>query len=128
PGEEGPFKGRDVKAGKEVLLRYDPNAPTAAFVFKTISDPFAGHLTFFKVLNGTVINDTTLLNTTRGSEERINHLQVARGKKLEPVAKLDAGDIGVLAKLNATHTNDTLCDPKAPITLEPTPMPSHVVH
>jgi elongation factor G len=128
PGEEGPFRGRDAKTGKELELKYDSAAPTAAFVFKTISDPFAGHLSFFKVLNGTVANDICLLNTSRGTEEKINHLQVARGKKLEPVTRLDSGDIGVLAKLNSTHTNDTLCDPKAPITLESTSVPPHVVH
>ncbi len=128
PGEEGPFRGEDPKTGKEILLKYDPAAPVAAFVFKTISDPYAGHLTFFKVLNGSMKNDTVLLNTTRGLEERVNRFLTMRGKNTETVDSLAAGDIGVLAKLNNTHTNDTLCDPKAPLKIDPTPMPPHVVH
>lgn len=128
PGEEGPFRARDSKAGKDFELKYDENAPTAAFVFKTISDPYAGHLTFFKVLSGSVSNDTQLLNTPRGIEERISHLMTVRGKKQEPVPKVLTGDIGVLAKLNNTHTNDVLCDPKAPIRIDPTPMPPSTVH
>lgn len=128
PGEEGPFRAHDSRAGKDYKLKYDENGPTAAFVFKTISDPFAGHLTFFKVLSGSVSNDSSLLNTTRGAEERINHLMTMRGKKQEPVPKVLTGDIGVLAKLNGTHTNDVLCDPKAPIRIDPTPLPPHTVH
>jgi len=128
PGEEGPFKAVDTKTGKEFLLKYDSEAPTAAYVFKTISDPYAGHLSFFKVMNGAVRNDTTLLNTSRGLEERINHLQTMRGKKNDSMTVVNAGDIGVLAKLNNTHTNDTLCDPKAPLRIDAATMPSHVVH
>ncbi|MGI8908013.1 MAG: elongation factor G [Candidatus Sumerlaeaceae bacterium] len=128
PGEEGPFKARDVKGNRDFELKYDPDGPTAAFVFKTVSDPFAGHLSFFKVLNGTVKNDTVLLNTTRGAEERINHLQTMRGKKPDPVEMVPTGDIGVLSKLNHTHTNDTLCDSKAPVRVDPTGVPPHTIH
>jgi len=128
PGEEGPFEAKDARTGKEFALRYNPAAPVTAFVFKTISDPFAGHLTFFKVLNGTLTNDSVLLNATRGVEERVAHLQTLRGKRPEPVTNVAAGDIAVLAKLNNTHTDDTLCDPRAPMRIEPTAQPPHTVH
>jgi len=128
PGEEGPFTATDAKTGKQMALKYDEALPASAWIFKTISDPFAGHLSYFKVLNGTIANDTTLLNTSRGIEERIAHLQVARGKKLEPVSKVAAGDIGVLTRLNNTHTGDTLCDSRAPLKINPTEMPRQVVH
>lgn len=128
PGQEGPFKARDIKGNKDFELKYDPNGPVAAFVFKTISDPFAGHLSFFKVVNGTVKNDSTLFNSTRGVEERVAHLQTMRGKKNEPVSVVPVGDIGILAKLNNTHTNDTLCDAKAPVRIDPTSVPPHTVH
>ena len=125
PNQGHPFPAK--RGDEEVEFRCDESAKPVAFVFKTISDPFAGHLTFFKVLDGTVSNDSILLNTRRSAEERINHLMTMRGKKQDPVTKVAAGDIGVLAKLNATHTNDTLCDPKDNVVVAATPMPPHTV-
>ena len=126
PNQGHPFPAK--RGDEEVEFRCNESAKPVAFVFKTISDPFAGHLTFFKVLDGTVSNDSILLNTRRSAEERINHLMTMRGKKQDPVTKVAAGDIGVLAKLNATHTNDTLCDPRTmllwpPRPCRPTPSP-----
>lgn len=126
PVERKPFEAQNGK-GEPVELKCDASAPTAAFVFKTISDPFAGHLTFFKVLSGNVMNDTTLANVNRGTQERVNHLMTVRGKKQDPVPKISAGDIGVLAKLNGTHTNDTLADAKMQVKVEPTAMPKHTI-
>ncbi|MBX7245024.1 MAG: elongation factor G [Candidatus Sumerlaeaceae bacterium] len=127
PTDRPDFVAKSLKGDTEVPLSWDEKAPTAAFVFKTISDPFAGHLTFFKVLQGCVANETVLLNTHRGAEEKVNHLMTVRGKKQESVNRVMAGDIGVLAKLNQTHTNDTLCDPKHGVVIDPTPMPPHTV-
>jgi elongation factor G len=125
PGERGPVKAKS--GDEEVELAFAENAPTVAFVFKTVSDPFAGHLTFFKVCQGKVSNDTVLMNSTRGSEEKVNHLMTVRGKKSEPVNCFFPGDIGVLAKLNVTQTNDTLCDLKKTVIMEPTAMPAHTI-
>jgi elongation factor G len=128
PGEEGPFVGEDARARKEVVLRYDPAAPVTLFVFKTLSDAFAGHLSFFKVLNGTLHHDAMLFNTSRGTEERLHHLMTVRGKKQESVGVLHSGDIAVAAKLNQTHTGDVLTDKSAPVRFDPTPMSAHVIH
>jgi elongation factor G len=128
PGEEGPFLGTDSRARKEVALKYDPDAPVAAFVFKTMTDAFAGHLSYFKVLNGTLRQDAYLLNTSRGVEERMHNLMTTRGKKQEAVTILHSGDIGVAGKLNQTHTGDVLCEKSAPVRFDPTPMPPHVIH
>jgi elongation factor G len=126
PAERPPVTASNGKQ-ESIELKCDESAPTAAFVFKTVSDPFAGHLTFFKVLSGQVSNETTLMNVTRGHEERVNHLMTIRGKKQESVDKLMAGDIGVLAKLGNTRTNDTLSDARNPVKVEPTPMPAHTI-
>lgn len=126
PKERPAVAGLDAK-DQPIEIKSDENGPTAAFVFKTISDAFAGHLTFFKVLSGQVANETVLLNVNRGNEERVNHLMTIRGKKQDAVDKLAAGDIGVLAKLNSTRTNDTLADPKNPVKLEATKMPAHTI-
>jgi elongation factor G len=80
------------------------------YVFKTVSDPFAGRLSFFKVLRGTLKGDTALFNVTQNKSERIGHLLACKGKKSEDVAELHAGDIGALAKLEATQTADTLVE------------------
>ncbi len=127
PGEGRPFAAKNADGSADIEFNYDENGPAAAFVFKTISDPFAGHLSFFKVLSGTVRNDTSLLNVRRGAEERISHLMTLRGKKQDAINLVAAGDIGVLAKLGNTHTNDTLCDPKKVVQVEATPMPKPVI-
>ncbi|MBR3966562.1 MAG: elongation factor G [Clostridia bacterium] len=86
----------------------DPEGPTALFVFKTVVDPFVGKMSFFKVMNGSLKKDITLKNTTSGAAEKIAKIYTLRGKKQTEVAELACGDIGMLAKLNATGTCDTL--------------------
>ena len=78
------------------------------FVFKTLADPFAGRVTYFKVFSGIVRNDDHLFNMRTGTDERLAHVSVPMGKQLEPVTELHAGDIGAVAKLKDTLTGDTL--------------------
>ncbi len=81
-----------------------------AYVFKTIADPFAGRLSFFKVCSGVLKNDANLVSIRSASQERLSHLSVPQGKTLIPVNELHAGDIGVVAKLKDVLTGDTLCE------------------
>ena len=81
-----------------------------AYVFKTIADPFAGRLSFFKVCTGVLRTDANLTSMRSGSLERLAHLSVPMGKTLLPVTELHAGDIGVVAKLKEVLTGDTLCE------------------
>jgi elongation factor G len=81
-----------------------------AYVFKTIADPFAGRLSYFKVCSGVMKNDATLVSIRSGSTERLAHLSVPFGKQNIPVNELHAGDIGVVAKLKDVLTGDTLCE------------------
>lgn len=126
PDRARPFAAKAAD-GSDIELTYDPAGNTVAYVFKTISDPFAGRLTFFKVLSGTVSNDTILTNVRHGNDERISHLMTVRGKKQDPVTKVAAGDIGVLAKLGNTLTGDVLAEQKKPVSVEPTRMPKPVI-
>lgn len=87
----------------------------SAYVFKTLNDPFAGRITYFKVFSGVVKNDATLQNFTRNSSEKFAHLSIAQGKQLVPVNELHAGDLGCVAKLRDTLTGDTLGEKSAPI-------------
>ena len=80
------------------------------FVFKTIADPFVGRFSFFKVMNGELKKDMVLKNVTTGAEEKFSKFYTICGKKQTEVDSLACGDIGVIAKLSATNTNDTLCE------------------
>ncbi len=100
--------------------------PAALIVFKTMSDPFAGRISFFKVISGVIKNDATLENYTRRGQERLSHLSVMQGRKAVDVLELHAGDIGAVAKLRETLTGDTLGQKGAEIqvSLVATPEPA----
>lgn len=85
-----------------------PEGEPAIFVFKTVADPFVGKMSFFKVMNGTVKRDLLLRNNTTGDSEKLAHIYVMKGKKQTEVDELACGDIGMVAKLSGTNTNDTL--------------------
>jgi elongation factor G len=82
--------------------------PAGMVVFKTMTDPFSGRITFFKVISGVVKNDATVENYTRRSQERFAHLSIMQGRKAIEVPELHAGDLGAVAKLRETLTGDTL--------------------
>jgi len=95
--------------GAEVTLACDPARPVAAFVFKTLADPFSGHVNVFRVFQGTVASDSQLVVARDGHKERLGQLLKPMGKEMKPVDKLVAGDIGAIAKLKDVVTGDTLC-------------------
>jgi len=97
--------------------------PLSVFAFKTIADPFAGRITYFKVISGVLKNDATIQNFNRSSQERFQHIQAMQGKAGTEVAELHAGDIGAIAKLKDTVTGDTLGDKNAPIYYSPARIP-----
>ena len=108
PGQMAPEKGSRPGLDQEVDLVAEDGGPTTALVFKTATEPHVGELSFFKVLSGVVENGMELRNAERNVTEKLNHLSVPLGKERLEVPRLHAGDIGVVAKLKGTHTNDTL--------------------
>jgi elongation factor G len=86
------------------------SGPPALFVFKTAADPFAGRLSYFKVMSGSLKDDAHLTNQRSSVNERLAHIATPFGKTTQPVTELRAGDIGVVAKLKDTLTGDTLCE------------------
>ncbi len=86
----------------------DPNGDPAVFVFKTVADPFVGKMSFFRVMNGKVTKDMALRNGTTDVVEKFAHIYIVKGKKQTEVDELACGDIGMVAKLTNTNTNDTL--------------------
>jgi elongation factor G len=102
---------------------------TAALVFKTISDPFIGRLSFLRSYGGEVHSDSHMWNPSHNKDERIGQVFMMRGKHQEPMPSIGPGDIGVVAKLSETHTGDTLTQKDHPVVLEPPhfPEPSYAV-
>jgi elongation factor G len=96
--------------GEETTRKVAPSDPVSMFVFKTTADPFAGRITFFKVLSGVLKNDASVVNVERGGVERMAHVGCPMGKSITPVTELHAGDIGAVAKLKETFTGDTLAE------------------
>lgn len=113
-----PVRGLNPKTGKEEERKVDEKEPFAAYVFKTIADPFAGKLSIFRVYAGTLRADSTVLNTSAGTKERIGQVFYLLGKKQVPAQALGPGEIGVVAKLKDTNTGDTLSDESHPIVFE----------
>jgi elongation factor G len=96
--------------------RHETDAePVSLYVFKTVSDAFAGRISYFKVFSGVLKNDATSQNFSRGATEKLAHISTMQGKTAVPVNELHAGDIGAVAKLKDTLTGDTLGDKSAPI-------------
>ena len=89
--------------------------PVSIYVFKTVADPFAGRISYFKVFSGVLKNDATVVNYARSTQEKLAHIAIMQGKTSVPVTELHAGDIGAVAKLKETVTGDTLGDKSAPI-------------
>lgn len=98
-------------------LKTDAKETLSAIVFKTIADPFVGKISIFRVYSGTMKSNSVVYNSTTGKQEKISQLFMMRGKKQIAVDKLVAGDIGAVAKLQYTNTNDTLCEPAKPVIL-----------
>ncbi len=84
------------------------DGPAAAFVFKTVVDPYVGRVNLFRVLSGTVTTDTTLVNDRTVADERLHQVVTLRGKDQEPVKEVVAGDLAAVAKLADTTTGDVL--------------------
>jgi elongation factor G len=108
--------GTDPRTSTEVRRPVAEDQPLSAFVFKTVADPFAGRLTLFRVVTGTLKPDSHVINPARENHaERLGNLAVLQGKHSTPVSELHAGDLGVIAKLKETQTSDTLCDAAHPV-------------
>jgi len=113
--------------GERVDRKYDDAQPLSLFVFKTMADPFAGRINYFKVKSGVLKNDATVTNFSKGIPERMQHIQVVQGKALTEVAELHAGDIGAIAKLKETLTGDTLGEKNAPVYYRPAQIPEPAI-
>ena len=122
---DGPAVLAEDAAGEPVEVTCDPAGPLAAYVFKTVADPFVGKLSYVKVASGTLKSDSALVNARTGEAERMGKLLYVKGKKQTDTTAIGAGDIGAVTKLPAAQTGDTLCEVgrvvKLPAPAFPTP-------
>jgi elongation factor G len=105
------------------LRKVDDSEPTTLYVYKTMIDPFAGRISFFKVISGCLKNDTTVENYARGETEKMSHLSIMQGRQPIEVSELHAGDLGAVAKLRVTQTGDTLGAKGHEVLIDPVPVP-----
>jgi elongation factor G len=101
-----------------VELKGEDAAPLAALIFKTASEPHVGELSYFRIFSGSIANGQDVWNATQEKPEKLAHLAIPQGRERLEVTKLHAGDIGVVAKLKSSHTNDTLTMQDRPVVLQ----------
>jgi elongation factor G len=118
-----------VKPGtdQELVRTPDDKEPLSGLVFKIATDPFVGHLAFFRVYSGTLKAGSYVLNSAKGKKERVGRALEMHANHREEISEIYAGDIGAIVGLKETYTGDTLCDPDQPILLENISFPEPVI-
>ena len=126
PLDVSPEKGEGAANGQAVTCKPDPAEPTAALVYKTLSEQHLGDLSMIRIYSGKIEPGRELLNTTRGRTEKIGALYNLIGKERTECKGAVAGDIVAAVKLKETHTGDTLSDKARPVKLKGPRFPGHV--
>lgn len=127
PLDRGNIKAHDLQTDEEILLKPADDEPLAALAFKIMTDPYVGRLTYIRIYSGTLVKGTPLLNTTKGTEERVSRLLEMHANKREERDEFYTGDIAACIGLKKATTGDTLCSPKRPILLEKMEFPEPVI-
>ena len=115
------------ESGEKVSLEPNPAGPFSALVFKTLSDPFLGQISIFKVFSGKLQSNGAFYNVNKGVKEKIGQIFTLLGKTQLPMESVQAGDIGCVAKLKDTQTGDSLSDDKNPLKSEDIQFPEPAI-
>ncbi|MBP5204137.1 elongation factor G [bacterium] len=118
PMDIPPVKGIDPKTKEDIERKADAKEPFAGLVFKIVNDEHVGNLSYFRVYSGQITAGSYVLNSTKGTKERVSRLILMHAAEREEVDKLKVGDIGAIVGLKDSITGDTLCDEAHPIILE----------
>jgi len=127
PEAVGTAPGANGAAHQELHVKSNAAAQPVLFIFKTVSEPHVGELSFFRVYSGTVSPGMDLINDVNNKVERLSQLFVMNGKERKEIGRIPAGDLGAVVKLKDTHTNNTLSSKTFPIILPPIPFPEPVI-
>jgi elongation factor G len=122
-----PVRKAKNKKGEYEEVRPETSAPLAAYVFKTMSDPYIGQLTYFRVFSGTVRADGSFYNANKESQERIGNLFIMEGKEQTSVDSVGPGEIAAIPKLKVTEAGNTMCDSNHPLMFDPIQYPEPMV-
>ena len=117
----------DAKTGEPTEVVQDAAYTASAIIFKTITDPYVGKMSLFRVYSGSVRADSYLYNPNKGVKEKIGKIFMLRGKKQIEASEINAGDIGVVAKLDVSKTGDTLCEENKNLILSGIDFPAPVL-
>jgi elongation factor G len=128
PNDLNPVTGRHPETGEGLTRNSSDEEPFSGYCFKTIVDPFIGTINYIKVFSGTLESGQKVLVSNNGHNVKINQLAVARGKEMVDVAKLHAGDIGIVTKIEDIQTGSTICDPKNPIVIDGPEIPGATIY
>jgi elongation factor G len=124
---EREFSVVDAQGAEGTPVKAADTGPMAAFVWKTVADPFAGRITMFRVISGTLKADSTVHNATRDTAERLGNLVLLQGKTQTAVPEIKAGDLGAVAKLKESLTSDLLADKSCSFRVAPVKFPEAVI-
>jgi len=127
PLDVPPTIGLKPGTDQQVVRTVDDKEPFSGLVFKIATDPFVGHLAFFRVYSGTLRAGSYVLNSAKGKKERVGRVLEMHANHREEIDEVYAGDIGAIVGLKDTYTGDTLCDPEHPILLETISFPEPVI-
>ena len=119
--------GVDVDTGEEICRHPSDDEPFSSLAFKIATDPYVGRICFFRVYSGHIAAGTSLLNSTKGKQERFGRILQMHANHREDIEEVWTGDICAAVGLKQTTTGDTLCDPKAPVILESMEFPEPVI-
>lgn len=126
PLDRGEVKAKDAN-GREIFLKSDPSGPLAALVFKVMTDPYAGILSFVRVYSGTIEKGSYILNSSLNEKQRVSRLLRLHANKKEDVDYIKAGDLGAIVGARGAITGHTICNVSNPIILEQIEFPEPVV-
>jgi elongation factor G len=127
PLDRKPVKAINLNNDEEFIVKPEDSAPLAALAFKIMTDPYVGRLTFIRLYSGTLTKGMTLLNSTKGTKERVSRLIEMHANKREEREAFFAGDIAACIGLKSSTTGDTLCSPEHPVLLEKMEFPEPVI-
>jgi elongation factor G len=127
PRDRPPVAVQAWGSAESVTVEPADGSPLVAQVFKTVSEPHVGDVTYFRIWAGSLVNGADVYNAPRDVAEKLNHLSIAQGKDRTEVPMLHAGDLGSVAKLKDTHTNDTLSTRSNPVVVPKIPLPEPLI-
>jgi len=127
PTDVASIKGHKVDSDEEIERKCSDKEPFSGLAFKVMTDPFVGSLTFVRIYSGVLTSGSTVINTVKGSKERVGRMLLMHANSREDIKTAFAGDIVALAGLKNSTTGDTLSDPDNQVVLERMEFPDPVI-